>query len=301
MLHKSIMHYILGLMLFCPLFTAIAQFPINGFYSEKKTLTVAPTYSYKSFDQFYRGSELSEGNPAGLGDISSYIFSLYASYTVNDWLSTVVTLPYISTKSQDGVLDPVQQTDQVDGIQDLGIFAKAKIFEKPLNSYSKVTLGGAAGITFPVSDYEGAGVLSLGNEATTINGAIILNYISPLNIFTEVQVGYSNRDSKDFDIPNAVLYGFKLGYYNPFFYVHANLEIQDSMSGLDIGTPEFAEAGGPNILPETEVDFTNLSFNLYIPIYKNKLGVSTGYTSTLDGRNFSKESALSFGLVYSSL
>jgi len=73
------------------------------------------------------------------------------------------------------------------------------------------------------------------------------------------------------------------------------------MSGLDIGTPEFAEAGGPNILPETEVDFTNLSFNFYIPLYKNTIGVSTGYINTLDGRNFSKESALTFGLVYTSL
>ncbi|WP_378180908.1 hypothetical protein [Aquimarina sp. SS2-1] len=301
MLHKLKTHRLLGLMLFCPLFTVIAQFPVNGFYAEKQTLTIAPSYSYKSFDQFYRGTELSEGNPAGLGDISSYIFSLYASYTINDWLSAVVTLPYITTQSQDGVLDPVQQTDRVDGIQDLGIFAKAKILEKSFKNNAKVTLGGAAGITFPASDYDGAGVLSLGNEATTINGAAIVNYVSPYQIFAEAQVGYSNRDSKDFDIPNAMLYGFKLGYFNQFFYIHANLEIQDSMSGLDIGTPEFADAGGPNILPETEVDFTNLSFNLYIPVYQNKLGVFTGYTSTLDGRNFSKESALSFGLVYSSL
>jgi len=160
--------YVLAFSIFCPIFSTIAQTPISGFYPEKKTLTIAPSYSYKSYDKFYQGSELSEGNPAGLGDITSYVFSIYASYAVNDWLSAVATLPYISTKSQDGVLDPVLQTDQIDGVQDLGFFTKAKIVEVNFKNASKFTFGTGAGVTLPVSDYEGAGVLSLGNQATTI-------------------------------------------------------------------------------------------------------------------------------------
>jgi len=277
MLHNSKMGYALALTLFCTFFSGIAQTPFSGFYPEKNTLTIAPSYSYKS------------------------IYSLYASYAVNNWLSTVITLPYIETKSQDGALDPILQTDVVDGVQDLGVFAKAKVYEKSFQDASKFSIGGATGVTLPVGDYEGAGVLSLGNQATTVNGAAILQYTTKINLFAEVQGGYSYRNSSDFDIPNAIMYGFKIGYFNEYFYLHANLEMQDSMSGLDIGTPEFAEAGAAGVLPETEVDFTNLSFNFYIPLYKQKLGISAGYATTLNGRNFSKENAFSFGLVYSSL
>ncbi len=298
MLHKS-KKSLLGIMLLlCPFLTLLAQIPVDGFYPEKKTLTLASSFSYKSYDQFYRGSTLSEGNPAGLGEISSSIISFYGQYAILDWLSSTVTLPYIQVESKDGILDPVQEVAEVDGVQDLGIFMKARVFEKKFQNSSRVTIGGATGVTFPVGDYEGAGVLSLGNQATTVNGSAIVQYSLPIKIFTEVQLGYSLRNSSDFDIPNAMLYSAKIGFYNEFLYLHAKLDIQDSMSGFDIGTPEFGDAGGATILPETEVDYTNLSFDFYVPVYKNTFGVSASYGTTLNGRNYSKESGLAFGLVY---
>ncbi|GAA4275213.1 hypothetical protein GCM10022258_45090 [Aquimarina gracilis] len=276
----------------------MAQLPVNGFYPEKNTLTIAPSFSYKSYDQFYRGSTLSEGNPAGLGEISSSIVSLYGQYAIMDWLSSTVTLPYIQVESEDGILDPVQQVAEVDGVQDLGIFMKARVYEKKFDNASRFTVGGATGVTLPVGDYEGAGVLSLGNQATTVNGAAIIQYTFPFKIFSEIQAGYSLRNSSDFDIPNAMTYSAKIGFYNELLYLHARLDIQDSMSGFDIGTPEFGEAGGAAILPETEVDYTNLSFDFYVPIYNHTFGVSASYGTTLNGRNYSKESGLAFGLVY---
>ncbi|MBQ4818984.1 hypothetical protein [Aquimarina sp. MMG016] len=290
---------LVGIVLFfCPFLNVNAQIPVDGFYPKKNTFTVASSYSFKSYDQFYRGSELSDGNPAGLGEISSSIFSIYGLYAITDWLSSTVNLPYITVQSEDGAPDPIQQVDEVYGVQDLGIFLKAKVLGKKFNNSSNISIGGATGVTFPVSDYEGAGVLSLGNKATTVNGAAIFQYSTPINIFAEIQLGYSYRNSSDFDIPNATVYSAKVGYHNQFIYLHAKLDIQNSMSGLDIGTPEFGQAGGPAILPETEVDFTNLSFDFYVPIYKNNFGASASYGTTLDGRNYNKESAFSFGLVY---
>lgn len=282
----------------CPLFTLFAQTPVDGFYQEKNTLIIAPSYSYKSYDKFYIGSTLSEGNPADLGKISSSIVSLYADYTILDGLSATVTLPYISVKSEDGALDPVQQIDQVDGLQDLGLFVKARFLDKKFENSSGITLGAAAGLTFPISDYKGGGILSIGNQATTYNGTAIFQYTSAFKIFTELQMGYSLRNSSDFDTPNAILYSAKIGYLHKYFYFHTKLDIQNSTSGLDIGTPEFAEAGGPTILPETDMDFTNLSFTLYKPIYKNSFGVSLTYGTILDGRNYNKESTIAIGLVY---
>lgn len=300
MLHKSKTSLIGVLLLVCPFLTVLGQIPVDGFYPKKNTFTLATSYSYKSYNQYYQGTTLTKENPAGFGEISSSILSLYSQYAIVDWLSATLTLPYINIESEGVALDPIQKVDKVNGIQDLGLFLKARILEKQFENSSKIALGGASGITFPISNYEGGGILSLGNKATTINGAAIFQYTTPFKIFSEIQLGYSVRGSNDFDIPNAMLYSAKIGYYNSLFYLHAKLDIQDSLSGLDIGTPELGQAGGAAALPETEVDFTNFSFNFYIPIYENKIGISAGYGTILNGRNANKESSISFGLVYTS-
>ncbi len=275
-----------------------AQTPITGFYPEKNKFTIATMYSNKSYDKFYRGKTLSDGNPANLGDISSSIISLYGEYGVNDWLSAVVTAPYISIKSDNGNPDPVHNQSRQSGLQDLSLFMKARFLEKKYDNGSKITLGGATGVTFPLGNYEGNGILSIGNKSTTIDGIVVAQYTTKINLFTEIQAGYSARSNSDFKIPNAFLYGFKVGYYNDWIYTHAKLGIQDSNSGYDIGSAEFGSNGGPVALSQTQVDYTNLSFDVYVPVYQQNIGVSAGYGFNLSGRNFGKERGLSIGVVY---
>ncbi|SEC40470.1 hypothetical protein SAMN04489761_2901 [Tenacibaculum sp. MAR_2009_124] len=275
-----------------------AQSPVTGFYPEKNQLTVAVSYFSKSYDKFYLGEELSEGNPANLGDISSSIVGVYADYGINNWLSAIVSFPYISIESKDGNPDPVHGESEQSGIQDLSLFLKARMFEENFKDGSKFTLGGSAGLAFPLGDYEGNGILSIGNKATTVDGLVVLQYTTNFNLFAEAQTGYSIRSNSDFDVPDALLYSFKLGYFTNQFYVHAKLGIQDSTSGYDIGSAEFGANGGPVALSQTEVDYTNLSFDVYVPVYKQTFGVSAGYGLNLDGRNFGNERGFSVGLVY---
>ncbi len=271
---------------------------INGFFPKQHDFTFATSVSYKSFDNFYRGANVTKGNPAGMGEISSSIINIYAEYGVLEWLSTTVTLPYISVKNETGALDPVSKTNEVDGIQDLNLFLKAKIVDKRFNNASKISMGAAAGVAVPVGGYEEAGILSLGNGATAFDGCGFIQFTTFSNLFLELQAAYSLRNNADFDIPNATLFSIKLGYYNKWFYAHTKIGIQNSLSGFDIGSPEFVEAGGPGALPETEVDYTNFYLNIYVPIYKNNFGVSSGYTVNMNGRNYDKASAVSVGLVY---
>lgn len=295
MLHKISKSIGALALLILPTTAAFAQLPVNGFYSKKGDVTVATSYSYKSSDDFYVGSELAGENPAGLGEITSSILSIYAQYGISDRFSAVLTLPYISVKSEDGVADPINGTATVDGVQDLGLSVKGKILDKDLGNVGDITLGAAAGVSFPLSDYAGGGILSIGNQATSVTGEAIFQYNSPFKVFTELQLGYSARSSDDFDVPNALLYSAKVGYIHKYFYVHSQLSIHDSIDGLDIGGEGFTS---PAILPETEVDFTSLSFSLYVPVYKDLIGVSANVETTLDGRNFNDESGIGFGLVY---
>ncbi|WP_035085453.1 transporter [Aquimarina latercula] len=301
MLHKSKKSLLETLLVLCLSTPIVAQTEVSGFYPQKNELTIAPSYSYKQYDRFYRGNELTDGNPAGLGAISSYIVNLYGEYGITNWLSASLNMPYIFIESENGEPDPVQGTSSVEGIQDLSIFIKGRILEKNVKSLGRLGLGAAVGASIPVGNYEAEGVLSLGNNANSIHANVLAQLTTNVNFFTELQYGYSLKDNSDFDVPNAQVYGIKIGYFNSHFYTHVQLAVQDSMDGLDIGTPEFVEAGGPRALPQTEVDYTNLNLNLYIPLYKNEIGVSTAYNHNLDGRNFNKETSFSFGLVYKPL
>ncbi|MBW1297330.1 hypothetical protein [Aquimarina litoralis] len=275
-----------------------AQTIINGFFPQKNEFTVASSYSYKSYDNFFMGNTQTETTPMNMGEISSSVVSVYGEYGILNWLSTTVTLPYISMQNETGVLDPISQTDQVSGVQDLSMFLKARVLDTKINSVSKIAVGGAAGVSVPVGGYEEAGILSLGNGATAIDGCGFVQINASRNLFVELQAAYSMRNNSDFDIPNATLFSAKLGYYNKWFYAHAKIGTQNSLDGLDIGTPEFVEAGAAGALPETEVDYTNFYLDLYVPVYKQSIGVSTGYTANMSGKNYDRASGFSVGLVY---
>ncbi len=278
--------------------TTQAQTVVNGFFPKQKDLTVAISSGFKSNSDFYRGRELFGGNPGNLNDIETSVIGLYAEYGITDWLSATATLPYITVKSADGEPGPLVPSGKAEGLQDLGLYLKGKIYEKQGGNGAAFKFGSAISYSFPISDYEGGGVLSIGNQANNFSGTLITQYMLPFGLFAEVQGGYSFRSSSDFDIPNATIFTGKLGYCNKYFYVDTVLGVQNSQSGIDIGTPEFEAAGGPSHLPETDVDYTELSFNAYVPFYKNMFGASAGYTTTLTGRNFNDASGFSLGLVY---
>ncbi len=289
---------LIGLLSIVSIFSLSAQTVLNGFFPKQNDLTIASSYSYKSYDNFYMGESLTESNPMGMGEISSSIISLYGEYGLSNWLSTTVTIPYVSTRNEGGITDPIIGESEVEGVQDLSLFLKAKVLEKNFENASKIALGGATGITLPIGSYEAAGILSIGNGATAYDGCGFLQYTTASNIFIELQAAYSLRNSSDFEVPNAMMYSAKLGYYNKWFYAHAKVGVQNSLSGFDIGSQEFIAAGGPGALPETEVDFANLYLDLYVPVYKNNFGISSGYAVNMEGRNYDRASSFSLGLVY---
>ena len=275
-------------------FQSNAQTVVNGFYPKKNDVTVAVSYNNKSYDEFYLAKDLSD-NPAGLGKIKSSIYNLFAEYGISDRFSVTLTVPYVKTESEDGALDPVLMDDEISGIQDIGVYLKGKIFEQYFEDSSNFRLGAALGFTFPGSDYDGGGVISIGNTTRDYSTTLIGQYTLPFNLFAEVQGGYSFRSSPDFDIPDAVIFTGKLGYYNKYFYLDAVYGLQNSQDGTNIAGPGF---GGPATLPETDIDYSQISFNLYVPFYQDMFGVSGGYTTTIDGRNYNDVSGFSVGLVY---
>ena len=292
MLLNTLKLTIAGALLLFTSTSTYAQLPVDGFYPKKGDFTFAPGYTYKTYDSFYVGSDLQgldDVFPGVFGDVNTSILSLYGQYAITDRISATATLPYIVQESD------VEPTTKVDGFQDLGLYVKGRIYEKAFSNSSKFNVGAALGFSTPISDYEDGGLVSIGNQATNYDGEVILHYESPYKVFVEATAEYSIRENSDLDVPNALLYSAKIGYLHQYFYAHIELDIQDSVDGTDIGGEGF---GGAPTLPETEVDYTNLNFTIYVPVYKDIIGVSANAGLTLDGRNFSEERGVGFGLVY---
>ena len=141
---------------------------MDVFFPQKGQSSLAIGNTSKSYDSFYRGPTLTEGNPADFGSISGTIVSIYGTYSFSDQLTGIVNLPYITVRNENGVNDPVQLTSKVGGLQDLSLGVKGKLWDKAINS-SKLIVGGGAVVHFPVGNYEEAGILSIGNGAISVS------------------------------------------------------------------------------------------------------------------------------------
>jgi hypothetical protein len=170
------------------------------------------------------------------------------------------------------------------------------VFKKYKTSY--LTLSSGLGFSTPLTNYTEQGIIALGHGVTTVNPFAIVQYKIKRGWFAEGLYARSFKETRDdYNIPDANIFNFKVGYAKSKWYTDARLTIQNSEKGNDIFSDEFFEQGGLSAFANNRVNFTNLSANVYYQLNKN-FGISTLLTQTLDGRNVRKEKGFSIGLVY---
>ncbi|MGB5943802.1 MAG: hypothetical protein WBG71_13045 [Leeuwenhoekiella sp.] len=275
-----------------------AQSMIDGFFSKKGELSLTASYTSSTFEEFYLGEELQPAVPAH-NEISQNIYSLYAKYALSDDFSVILSLPYFSSNG-DGAPDPVNgETEQKD-FQDISLYAKYRLGRVDLES-GNIDFLSALGFNIPTG-YEPNGILSNGNGAFATNLHLGAQWNTGSGFFTSAIFGYSLRGKADnnfgvnggddFDVPNAFLSTGKIGYATESFYIDAYVNYQGSSDGVDIGGTGFA-----GNFPETQVDFTVLGTNAYVPV-GDTLGLSAGYGFVVNGRNLGDASIFSLGATF---
>lgn len=272
-------------------FQSVAQIIVDGNFSEKNSSSISISYIGKSYDTFYRGDVLTEGNPMGFGEISSNIISIYGQYAFTDWLTGAVSLPYISVKNANEINDPIHGENSISSLQDLSLCLKAKAYSSDSEA-GTFTFGAGASTSFPMTDYEAGSILSVGNGATAISGFLLLHYKLKNGLFFEAAPGFSSKSGNE--VPNSFLYNAKVGFVHSLFYLDLAYGVQNSTSGINIGGEGFA---GPPDLPKTEVDYNVLDLNIYVPIQAG-IGASIGYGTILNGKNIGNESYYKIGVSF---
>lgn len=273
--------------------TANAQSPISGFMQGKGKGNVSISYSSEKYDEVYLVPEQVDGVPV-FNEVQISSTSLYATYGITDQLDVVLSLPYIASKgnaSQD-VLNNLNFSNERKGIQDVSVFVKYNPFYFDYGS-SSLRLIGALGLKTPVGNYkENEGlqsIIAIGNRSTTLSAIGLAMFKMNTGFFASGQFG-GNLASND--VPNSYISEIKLGYAIKAFYGDAFVANQTSTSGVDI-----LGEGFQGFFPATQVNYTKIGLNLYVPVY-NSLGVAAGASTLVDGRNIGKATGFYGALVY---
>ena len=270
-----------------------AQSPVSGFMQGKGNGNIVVSYNMEKYDKVFLVPQEVDGVPV-FNEVEITSASLYATYGIFDNLDIVVSLPYIESKGQasDAVLSNLNFENSRSGLQDITAFLKFNPFNYDIGS-SKLSFSGAFGVKTPLGDYvvdEGLqSIVAIGNRGTTFSAIGIGMFKTKSGIFATGQFGgivsYEN-------VPDAYLSELKLGYAASKIYVDAFIAKQVSTGGVDI-----AGEGFTGVFPTTRVNYTKAGLNIYVPILKS-VGIATGASSVLDGRNIGKSTGYYGALVY---
>ena len=273
------------------------QYAVSGFFNPKGELVVASNFTYKNGKELFAGEELIDIVPPEFGTIDTQILNVFANYSFKDWWYVSVNVPYLYIYNKNNAPDPVTNKPSQQGFQDIELNANFRlVFKKYKSSYLTVSSG--LGFSTPLTNYTEQGIIALGHGVTAINPFAIVQYKIKRGWFIEGLYARSFKETRDdYNIPDANIFNFKVGYAKSKWYVDARLTIQNSEKGNDIFSDDFFAQGGLSAFANNRVNFTNLSANVYYQFNK-KFGISTLVTQTLDGRNVRKEKGFSIGLVY---
>jgi len=203
-----------------------AQNLINGFNAAEGNINFSLSYTYETFDELYFDEEPMDVTNM-LGEFQVHSVSFYAEYAITDRLDAIVTFPYIITQATSPT-----SSQEVNNFQDMSILAKYSLLRKEMNS-GMLNVVGAAGIGFPLSDYDPSVPVTIGSHA--VNGQFAVAGINRFNsgLFTEVSFVYIVKAE---NVPNNISAHGKFGYLSDKFYSHLWYQIGESFNGTTLGS-----------------------------------------------------------------
>lgn len=257
--------------------TLYAQAPVDCFYPGKNNGAVALSASFEKYSEFFLGT----GETATwAGDYNTTSVGIYGTYGITDNFAVALSIPYIMVNTVNFNDEEVNR----DGIQDLGIYAKYKLFYFDMSALD-IEISPSVGFTTPLSDYV-VDFYGIGQGATSFDLRAIIMAKFNSGLFAELQgAGLVRLDPA----PSGSQFNFKLGYFNDKIYADLYYTIQNISGGEDLPNPDNFEALGVSY----QRAGVTLSYNIF-----SALGIYVGGATTLDGENVGKSNRISGGAVF---
>ncbi|MFN3940640.1 MAG: hypothetical protein ACK4IY_08620 [Chitinophagales bacterium] len=254
-----------------------AQAPVDGFYPGNNNGTLALSASFEKYNEFFLGT--GESVP-WLGDYNTTSIGIYGTYGITDDFALALSIPYI-------VINTIYfNSEEVNrgGIQDLGFYAKYKLFHFDMSALD-IEISPSVGFTTPLSNYI-VDFYGVGQGATSFDLRSILMARWNNGLFAEIQgAGLVRLDPA----PSGSQFNLKLGYFNEKMYADLYYTMQNISGGEDLPSPANYEALG--------VSYQRAGFTVAYNIF-SALGIYLGGATTLDGENVGKSNRFTGGGVF---
>ncbi len=227
--------------------------------------------------------------------------SIMGIYGITNKINVAFSLPYVKTHATDGVWH-----DQ-NGLQDFSFFVKWNVFSKKTDN-GKFTTFAAAGVSFPVSNYEPDYLpLSIGLHSKNIYLRGIADYrfgklfatgsatwVYRSNITVDRTAYYTTQMhlTEEVDMPDAASFNVRFGYYYGGILLEAVADNWTTLGGFDITRNNMPFPGNRMNATRAGIDF-KYELNA-VP----GLAIAGGGNYVIAGRNMGQSLTVEGGVLY---
>lgn len=268
----------------------------------KGALFTGELYSRDTWYEYWEG-DLKRVN-GNIGTITTQTSLWSANYGITDRLNVIAAIPYVRTKASQGVLHGMQ------GVQDLTLAAKYRLFEKPSTTIGSLRGIGVVSAGIPLTDYTpDFQPLSIGLGSRRISGRFTLNAQFDPGWFVNGSTAYTWRGnvtldrpyyftngeltfSDIVDMPNVLDYTGSAGYMKDGLMTAFTFTQQRTLGGGDIRRQDMP-------FVSNQMNFSKVGLSVMYPLPKlRSLVLHVAYTDTIAGRNVGQASTFTTGLLY---
>ncbi|GAB2603136.1 hypothetical protein [Spirosoma areae] len=276
-----------------------AQGLVDGFMRGQRKANLTIIGSQETYDTYYINTTKTK-NP-NLGTVTTQALTVVGTYGLGYDLDLIVAAPYVRTESNAG-FSPKQQ-----GFQDVSAALRWEAFDYKFGN-TRLSWLFAVGYSMPIENYVNDALVAIGRGSRNVDGRTMLHFKAG-SFFITGQYGYIRRGQVALD---RLVNFYDPSQLNPYTGSKVNVPdvteliiragIVSKRFNIDVwGQRQTPYTEGTNIgpgipFPTNAVGFTRVGATAYVKLI-TKLGLTAGYSATLDGRNIGQSTQINGGLV----
>ncbi|MES3033554.1 MAG: hypothetical protein V4813_06105 [Gemmatimonadota bacterium] len=174
--------------------TAQAQSLDDAIFMDKRVLCAGLVYTREQWTDYWEGTlKRDNGN---IGTVTTQQAAFMTAYGVTGRLNVIASLPYVSTRASQGVLQGQS------GSQDLSVGVKYNALSTPLTSAGTLNVIGVASFSVPTSDYTADFYpMSIGSRSKRATGRALLSFQAHNGIYVNASGAYTRRGNVTLERP----------------------------------------------------------------------------------------------------
>ena len=252
--------------------------------------SITVSYVSQSATEFFR-STVKGPTPGGGANLSQQTVWVDGVYGLSDSVALDFRVGEARSSFITGEGLPLSQQN-INGLQDINVGVVWRAVDEVVSSGPSIAFR-IAGIK--AGNYETGYINSLGDGGNGIELSAMAGKFIAERFAVSSEIGYRYRDSSAHEIPSSVFAKFSAGGFGGGGVgVNLNYEIDNSLSGLEMGVPPFSPSRFPELQEDLHLLGPTVSFSV-----SDQASIAVSYAKVIHGRNTAASNVISFSFGYS--